>query len=82
MQLSFSPVVSLVAALLASGCRSGEELEKNLVYKESPSLSGPAGKLWCKFYFCITVGMITVGVTTAGMITAGVITSGVIKFYF
>ena len=35
MQLSFSPVVSLVAALLASGCRSGEELEKNLVYKET-----------------------------------------------
>ena len=55
--------------------------------KESPSLSGPAGKLWRKFYFWIPAGMITAGVTTTGMITAGVttagvITAGVIKVYF
>ena len=55
--------------------------------KESPSLSGPAGKLWRKVYFWITAGVITVGVITAGMITAGVIivgviTAGVIRVYF
>ena len=46
--------------------------------KESPSLSGPSGKLWPKVYFWIRAGVITVGVTTTGVITAGVTTSGVI----